>query len=155
MRVFYLDESEDSGGYFGSLGKGTVTSRVIALLHPFQSKDASIKFLTSFATLAWSIWKSRNRYILDQVKISPTGVILEAQLNSSPAIGIIARNCNGSLLHHVAEMCRSESVLAAKLSAIRSACILAATNGWNPAIIESDSQSAISLAAIKTCHPGL
>nr|GEX06944.1 F-box domain, FBD domain, leucine-rich repeat domain, L domain-like protein [Tanacetum cinerariifolium] len=73
--------------------------------------------------------------------------------DSFAAIGIIARNCNGSLLHRVAEKCRSESVLAAELSAIRSACILAATNGWNHSIIESDSQSAISLAATKDVPP--
>ncbi|GJS59642.1 F-box domain containing protein [Tanacetum coccineum] len=158
----------------------TITSRVISLLQPFQSKDASTKFLSSFATLAWSIWKARNRYIFDQVKISPTGVILEAQISddvfqstlssdttilpttkgishenshSSAAIGIVARNCNGSLLQCVGEKCRSESVLAAKLSVIRSSCILAATNGWRHAIIESDSQSAISLAATEDVPP--
>ncbi|GKA95939.1 F-box domain containing protein [Tanacetum coccineum] len=169
---------------------------------PFQSKNASTQFLTSFATLAWSIWKARNRYIFDQVKISPTSVILEAQINddvfqsafsfssdspilpttngishessrkwlpptsnlvklncdasfkdSHAAIGIVARNFNGSLLQCVGEKSRSESVLAAELSAIRSACILAATNGWNHAIIESDSQSAISLAATEDVPP--
>ncbi|GKF76266.1 ribonuclease H protein, partial [Tanacetum coccineum] len=72
---------------------------------------------------------------------------------SSVAIGIVARNCNGSLLQCVGEKCRSESVLAADLSAIRSACILAAANGWNHAIIESDSQSAISLAATEDVPP--
>ncbi|GKB67089.1 reverse transcriptase [Tanacetum coccineum] len=145
---------------------GTITSRVISLLQPFQSKDASTKFLTSFATLAWSIWKARNRYIFDQVKISATGVILEAQisddvfqstlssdttilpttndishesLHSSAAIRIVARDCNGSLLQCVGEKCRSESVLAVELGDIPSACILAATNGWRHAIIESDS----------------
>ncbi|GKC07635.1 F-box domain containing protein [Tanacetum coccineum] len=138
---------------------------------PFQSKDASTKFLSSFATLAWSIWKAKNRYIFDQVKISPTGVILEAQImapptsnlvklnrdasfkDSSAAIGIVARDCNDSLLQCVGEKCRSESVLAAELSAIRSACILAATNGWRHAIIELDSQSAISLAATEDVPP--
>nr|GFD60875.1 F-box domain, FBD domain, leucine-rich repeat domain, L domain-like protein [Tanacetum cinerariifolium] len=44
-------------------------------------------------------------------------------------------------------------VLAAELSAIRSGCILTAANGWNHAIIESDSRSAISLAATKDVPP--
>ncbi|GKG04205.1 Myc-type, basic helix-loop-helix domain-containing protein, partial [Tanacetum coccineum] len=59
------------------------------------------------------------------------------------------RNSNGALLQCSGEKCQSESVLAAELSAIRSACILAATNRWNHAIIESDSQSVISLASIE------
>lgn len=73
--------------------------------------------------------------------------------DSSAAIGIVARNCSGSLLQCLGEKCRSESVLAAKLSAIQSTCILAATNGWNHAFIESDSQSAISLASTEDVPP--
>ena len=73
--------------------------------------------------------------------------------DSSAAIGIVARNCNGSLLLCLGEKCRSESVLAAELSVIRSACILAAINGWNYAIIESDSQAAISLASTEDPPP--
>ncbi|PWA88349.1 hypothetical protein CTI12_AA119090 [Artemisia annua] len=72
---------------------------------------------------------------------------------SSAAIEIVACNCNGSLLQCLGEKCRSESVLAAELSAIRSACILAATNGWHHAFIESDSQSAISLASTEDVPP--
>ncbi|GJV89910.1 putative RNA-directed DNA polymerase [Tanacetum coccineum] len=146
---------------------GTNTSRVISLLQPFQSKDASTKFLTSFATLAWSILFLLIPLLCQQliaprmivhVSAPPTSNLMKLNCDasfkdSSASIGIVARNCNGSLLQCVGEKCRSESVLAADLSAIRSACILAAANGWNHAIIESDSQSAISLAATEDVPP--
>ncbi|GKF16554.1 F-box domain containing protein [Tanacetum coccineum] len=75
---------------------------------------------------------------------SPTSNLVKFNCDASfkdsyVAIGIVSRNCNGSLLQCVGEKCQSESVLAAKLSVIRSACILAATNRWNHVIIKSDS----------------
>ena len=39
------------------------------------------------------------------------------------------------------------------MCAIRSACILAASNGWNHAIIESDSRLAISFASTEDVPP--
>ncbi|PWA97332.1 ribonuclease H protein [Artemisia annua] len=63
-------------------------------------------------------------------------------------------NANRQSLFGLARtQCCSESVLAAELCAIRSACILAATNGWNNAFIESDSRSAISLASTEDVPP--
>ncbi|PWA93143.1 WRKY15 [Artemisia annua] len=82
-----------------------------------------------------------------------SNLALLAKQDSSAAIGIVARNCNGSLLQCLGEKCRSESVLTAELCDIRSACILAATNGWNHAFIESDSQSPILLASTEDVPP--
>ncbi|PWA94607.1 F-box domain, FBD domain, Leucine-rich repeat domain, L domain-like protein [Artemisia annua] len=146
------------------------------LLHPFQSKIASTKFLSYFATLAWSIWKVRNRYIFDHFIINPaiTDDAFQSAVSSEsismpvtngiswipPTSNLIKLNCDASFKDSSAairivarEKCRSESVLAAELSVIRSACILAATNGWNDAIIESDSQAAISLASTEDVPP--
>ncbi|PWA52888.1 WRKY15 [Artemisia annua] len=89
----------------------------------------------------------------DTTSMPKTNGISHESSHISAAIGIVARNCNGSLLQCLGEKCRSESVLAAELCAIRSDCILAATNGWNHAFIESNSLSAISLASTEDVPP--
>nr|GEW36320.1 ribonuclease H protein [Tanacetum cinerariifolium] len=72
------------------------------------------------------------------------GVVLMA-VNSSVG-GIVARNSVESLLTCFGKKWRCDSALAAELQAIRSICALSANKGWLNVIIESDSQTAITLA---------
>ncbi|GJW26262.1 Myc-type, basic helix-loop-helix domain-containing protein [Tanacetum coccineum] len=71
-------------------------------------------------------------------------MIMEAQ-NPNAALGIVARNSEGSLLACFGKKWRCDSALAAELQAIRSPCAFAANKGWLNAIIESDTQTAITL----------
>ena len=69
------------------------------------------------------------------------------------AVGIAARNCEGSLLLCLGERWHTSSAIATELIALRSACSLAMTRRWHNAIIESDSQLAISLASSESDPP--
>ncbi|PWA37795.1 hypothetical protein CTI12_AA571490 [Artemisia annua] len=62
---------------------------------------------------------------------------------------------NGSLLQCLGENWCSESVLATELSAIRSACILAAKNGWNHAILNLILSRRCRLLLQRMYHHGL
>ena len=68
-------------------------------------------------------------------------------------VGIAARNCEGSLLLCVGERWHASSAIATELIALRSACSLALMRRWHNAIIESDSQLAISLASSELDPP--
>nr|GEW97714.1 Myc-type, basic helix-loop-helix (bHLH) domain-containing protein [Tanacetum cinerariifolium] len=54
---------------------------------------------------------------------------------------------------HRRERWHASSAFATELIALRSACSIAMTNGWYHAIIESDSQLAVSLASSESDPP--
>ncbi|GKA88943.1 ribonuclease H protein [Tanacetum coccineum] len=69
------------------------------------------------------------------------------------ASGIVARNSVGSLITCFGKKWRCDSALAAELQAIRLACAFAANKGWFNAIIESNSQTAITHASTESVSP--
>ena len=60
---------------------GNLPDRINSLLFHIESGSARTKFLSTFASVAWSIWKARNRFIFEQSVLNPPQVITEAQVN--------------------------------------------------------------------------
>ncbi|GJQ99829.1 reverse transcriptase [Tanacetum coccineum] len=73
--------------------------------------------------------------------------------NSSAAFGIVARDCAGLLRYVIGNRCRAVSPLHAEIIAVHFACSLVFNHGWFNAIVESDSQIAISLSSLDTSSP--
>ncbi|GKC49952.1 reverse transcriptase [Tanacetum coccineum] len=73
--------------------------------------------------------------------------------DSTSAIAIVGRDSSGSILHVYGTPCHAFSPLHAGIFAIHSACHLASCRGWFHAIVESDSQVAISLSSTDTVPP--
>ncbi|GJS85791.1 reverse transcriptase [Tanacetum coccineum] len=73
--------------------------------------------------------------------------------NSSAAFGIVARDSAGLLRYVTGNRCRVVSPLHAEIIAVHSACSLVFNHGWFNAIVESDSQIAISLSSLDTSPP--
>nr|GEU55963.1 putative harbinger transposase-derived nuclease domain-containing protein [Tanacetum cinerariifolium] len=69
------------------------------------------------------------------------------------AVGVIARDFRGSILLCSGEIWCASDPLMAKFLAIRSACHLAISQGWQNAIIESDSKLAVSFASSEADPP--
>ncbi|GJR42936.1 reverse transcriptase [Tanacetum coccineum] len=73
--------------------------------------------------------------------------------NSSAAFGIVARDCAGLLRYVIGNRCRAVSLLHAEIIAVHFACSLVFNHGCFNAIVESDSQIAISLSSLDTSPP--
>ncbi|GJT88262.1 reverse transcriptase [Tanacetum coccineum] len=73
--------------------------------------------------------------------------------NSSAAFGIVARDSAGLLRYVIGNRCHAVSPLHAEIIAIHAACLLASNHGWFNAIVESDSQIAISLSSLDMSPP--
>ncbi|GJT66703.1 reverse transcriptase [Tanacetum coccineum] len=73
--------------------------------------------------------------------------------NSSAAFGIVARDCAGLFRYVIGNRCRGVSPLHAEIIAVHFACSLVFNHGWFNAIVESDSQIAISLSSLDTSPP--
>nr|GEW87381.1 reverse transcriptase [Tanacetum cinerariifolium] len=65
--------------------------------------------------------------------------------DSSAAFGIVVRDSTGSLCYVLGNRCHAISLINAEIIAVHFACSLAYNRGWLNAIVESDSQMAISL----------
>ncbi|GJZ19803.1 putative reverse transcriptase domain-containing protein [Tanacetum coccineum] len=76
-----------------------------------------------------------------------------AYKNSTAATAIVECDSSRSILHVYGTPCHALSPLHAKVLAIHSACHLASRHTWYHAIVESDSQVAISLSSTKTFPP--
>nr|GFB46018.1 putative ribonuclease H protein [Tanacetum cinerariifolium] len=129
------------------LFSSNITSRVSDMLNIANSKSECKKLLASIATIAWNIWKSRNRFIFENAQPCPTQVLFatnimihEADLtlsyfstfdpsvihdSSQESSCFAARNCEGSLLLCLGERWHASSAFATKLIALRSTCSLA------------------------------
>nr|GEV44676.1 reverse transcriptase [Tanacetum cinerariifolium] len=70
-----------------------------------------------------------------------------AYKDTSAAFGIVVRNSVGSLPNVNGNTCFATSPLHAEVIAIHIACRLAYNHGWVDALVESDSQIAISLSS--------
>ncbi|GJT12917.1 reverse transcriptase [Tanacetum coccineum] len=73
--------------------------------------------------------------------------------NSSDAFGIVARDSTGLLRYVIGNRCYAVSLLHAEIIAVHSACLLAFNHGWLNAIVESNSQIAISLSLLDMSPP--
>ncbi|GJR94097.1 reverse transcriptase [Tanacetum coccineum] len=73
--------------------------------------------------------------------------------NSSVAFGIVALDSTGLLRYVIGNRCHAVSPLHAEIIAAHSACSLAFNHGWFNAIVESDSQIAISLLSLDMSPP--
>ncbi|GJS50441.1 reverse transcriptase [Tanacetum coccineum] len=73
--------------------------------------------------------------------------------DSTAAMAIVGRDSSGSVLHVYGTPCHAFSPLHAEIFAIHSACHLASCRGWYHAIVESDSQVAISLSSTDIVPP--
>ena len=60
---------------------GNLSDRINSLLCYIKTGTTRINFLSTFAYVAWSIWKARNRFIFEQSALDPAQVIVEAQIN--------------------------------------------------------------------------
>ncbi|GKD54100.1 reverse transcriptase [Tanacetum coccineum] len=73
--------------------------------------------------------------------------------NSSVAFGIVARDSASLLRYVIGNRCHAVSPLHAEIIAVHAVCLLASNHGWFNAIVESDSQIAISLSSLDMCPP--
>ncbi|PWA52202.1 hypothetical protein CTI12_AA456810 [Artemisia annua] len=62
---------------------GNISDRINSLLSHIKAGSSRTKFLSTFASVAWSIWKTRNRFIFEHSVLCLAQVILEAQVNDS------------------------------------------------------------------------
>ena len=72
---------------------------------------------------------------------------------SKSAFGIAVRDSTGSLRYVHGDLSCAVSPLHAEVIAVHSACSLASSHGWLNAIVESDSQMAISFSSSEACPP--
>ncbi|GJU70238.1 reverse transcriptase, partial [Tanacetum coccineum] len=68
-------------------------------------------------------------------------------------LGIVVRDSTGSLCYVHGDLSCAESALYAEIIAIHSACLFASNHGWSNAIVEFDSQMAISLSSSEANPP--
>ncbi|GJS38511.1 reverse transcriptase [Tanacetum coccineum] len=73
--------------------------------------------------------------------------------DSNAAFGIVVRDSTGCLRYVLGNRCHAISPIHAKIIAVHSACSLAYNRGWLNAIVESDSQVAISLSSLESPPP--
>ena len=69
------------------------------------------------------------------------------------AFGVVVRDSAGCLRYVLGNRCHAISPLHAEIIAVHSACSLAFNRGWFNAIVESDSQVAISLSSLESPPP--
>ncbi|GKF11224.1 ribonuclease H protein [Tanacetum coccineum] len=67
---------------------------------------------------------------------------------------VIVRDHTGAIILCSGEIFPASDPFMAELLAIRSACRLAFTYGWHNETVELDSKTSISLASLKSSHPG-
>ncbi|GKA59432.1 reverse transcriptase [Tanacetum coccineum] len=73
--------------------------------------------------------------------------------DSKAAYGIVVRDSVGTLVRVSGKSCFATSPLHDEVIAINYACYLAYNQGWCDAIVESDSQTAISLSSLEAVPP--
>ncbi|GJR98435.1 reverse transcriptase [Tanacetum coccineum] len=73
--------------------------------------------------------------------------------DSTAAYGIVVRDSVGTLVRVSGKSCFATSLLHAEVIAIHYACYLAYNQRWCGAIVESDSQTAISLSSSEAIPP--
>ncbi|GJT88030.1 retrotransposon protein, putative, unclassified [Tanacetum coccineum] len=127
---------------------GSIISCVQALLETIHSKSERMKLHTSLANITWQIWKSRNGKVFNACQLCPPHNCVKLNCDASykpyrAALGVIARDSTGSILLCSGEIWCVSDPLMAKILAIRSACHLAISQGWQNATIELDSKLAV------------
>nr|GEV17433.1 reverse transcriptase [Tanacetum cinerariifolium] len=88
---------------------------------------------------------------LSYLKSSPPWSL--ATLDSKAAFGIVVRDSTGCLRYVLGNCCHAISHTYVEIIVVHSACSLVFNRGWLNAIVESDSQVAISLSFLKSPPP--
>ncbi|GJR84770.1 reverse transcriptase [Tanacetum coccineum] len=142
--------------HFDPNGQYTVKSgykQVIALM------STSVSIGESSANPSSKFWKNQSSiYFLNVHGLARFGLALLypsdlLNKNSSATFGIVARDSAGLLRYVTGNHCHAVSPLHAEIIAIHAACLLASNHGWFNAIVESDSQIAISLPSLDMSPP--
>ncbi|GJW31241.1 reverse transcriptase [Tanacetum coccineum] len=129
----------------------SISHRIQSFTENINSSLEGTRILTVVATVCWSIWCSESRTTLFSTLVKINCDV--AFKDSKAAYGIVVRDCVGTLVRVSGKPCFATSPLHAEVIAIHYACYLAYNQGWCGAIVESDSQTVISLSSSEVVPP--